>query len=91
MGMYFLGTYNHYQTFFWEKVEESLEEHLLGTYICKYYILVGFGLACAPSALRAPVFLDSLPLQRGAARPPPANFSSAASYSFFFPLDQGGY
>ncbi len=38
MRIYFLGTYNHYQTFFWEKVEENLEEHLLGTYICKYYI-----------------------------------------------------
>jgi hypothetical protein len=38
MGIYFLGTYNHHQTFFWEKVEENLEEHLLGTYICKYYI-----------------------------------------------------
>jgi hypothetical protein len=38
MGIYFWGTYNHYQAFFWEKVEENLKEHLLRTDICKYYI-----------------------------------------------------
>jgi hypothetical protein len=35
LGIYFLGTYNHYQTFFWKKVEENLEGPLLGSYICK--------------------------------------------------------
>ncbi len=25
MGIYFWGTYNHYQAFFWEKVEEKSE------------------------------------------------------------------
>ncbi len=40
-------------------------------------------------ALRAPVFLSSLPPQMGRCAPP-AHCSSAASYSFFFPLDHRG-
>ncbi len=41
-------------------------------------------------ALRAPVFLSSLPPQMGRCAPP-AHCSSSTSYSFFFPLDHRGF
>ncbi len=38
LGIYVLGTYNHNHTFFWKKILENLEEPLLRSCICKYYI-----------------------------------------------------
>jgi hypothetical protein len=46
-----------------------------------YILTSGFWPRVRARALRAPVFLSSLPRKQGAARPPPAQRSFAASHS----------
>ncbi len=82
--------------------KDSVSENLL--FARYYYLLVGFGRACAPAAraLRAPVFLGSLPRQTGRCVPPPpiaaallqiksVELGLPTSRAFFFPQEHLGY
>ncbi len=79
-----------YSEWLWEEIEISITYKI---FIKKYVVNVfqlpsrqifrtsGFWPRVRARALRAPVFLGSLPCQRGRCAPPPAHRSFAASYS----------